>query len=272
VAACCLASSVVWLAGATAARGPTGVAAAVDRATVRVLQLNLCDSGIAPCFTGRSVSAAAAVIRADRPDVVTLNEVCREDVSELKRALSGTDPNALVASAFRAVTDRPTNGPFRCRNGQQYGNGILALLASSAASGYGTYGGVYPTQDLRDPEERVWVCIHAPRAFYACSTHAASTSTTIALAQCRYFLAEAVPIMRAHGSDDPLILGADLNLRSDDSPDPQSCLPAGYHRVDDGARQDVVTSPGLTVRSRALIDMHGTTDHPGLLVDLAGPR
>jgi hypothetical protein len=234
---------------------------------VRALQLNLCDSGIATCFTGRSVGAAAAVIRGQRPDIVTLNEVCRDDVFVLMRAMSATYRGTTVAWAFKAATDRPTRGPFRCRNGQQYGIGVLALISSSN-SGYQTYGGVYPMQDLADPEERVWLCIHAASHFYACTTHTASTSTTIAFAQCRYLLESAVPTVRSKGGDDPVILGADLNLPAGRSPDPQSCLPDGYQRADDGSRQDIVASPGLAVRSRAIIDMNGTTDHPGLFVEL----
>jgi endonuclease/exonuclease/phosphatase family metal-dependent hydrolase len=277
-AGCCLASSVVWLAGATAAspatgvssrgRGPTGATGA----TMRVLQLNLCDSGIAPCYTGRSVEAAAAVIRTNRPDIVTLNEVCGADVSGLRRAMADSHPNTVIASAFRAAVDRATNRPFRCRNGQQYGIGVLAVIRSSAGSAYRTFGGVYPSQDVTDPEERVWLCIHSARDFYACSTHAASTSRLIALAQCRYFLATAVPIMRGEEGADPVILGADLNLQPGHSPDAQSCLPAGYQRADDGSRQDIVTSPGVALGSRAVIDMHGTTDHPGLLVGISRRR
>jgi hypothetical protein len=246
------------------------VSSGVTGPTLRALQLNLCDSGIAPCYTGRSVATAAAVIRDQRPDIVTLNEVCRADVAVLMRALSDGSRGTVV-SAFRAAADRPTHGPFRCRNGEQYGIAVLALIPS-AAHGYRTYGGVYPVQDLLDPEERVWLCIHAPAAFYACTTHTASTSTTVALAQCRYFLDSAVPIMRRDGGADPVILGADLNLPAGGTPDPQSCLPDGYQRVDDGSRQDFVTSPGFAFRSRAIINMHATTDHPGLLVELTLPR
>jgi hypothetical protein len=271
---CYVASSVVWLSGAAASRPvgfPSGVSrppvsAGVAGPPVHVLQLNLCDSGIATCFTGRSVGAAAAVIRGERPDIVTLNEVCRDDVSLLMRAMSAT-PGTTVASAFQAAADRATNGPFRCRNGEQYGIGVLALI-SSPTSGYQTYSGVYPMQDLADPEERVWLCLHAASWFYACTTHEASTSTTIAFAQCRFFLESAIPTVHSLGGDDPVILGADLNLPVGRSPDPQSCLPDGYHRADDGSRQDIVTSPGFLVRSRAIIDMHGTTDHPGLFVEL----
>jgi endonuclease/exonuclease/phosphatase family metal-dependent hydrolase len=237
---------------------------------VRALQLNLCDSGIASCFTGRSVAAAAEVIRGKRPDVVTLNEVCRDDVGVLERAMSAAHPGTKVASAFEAAADRPAHGPFRCLNGQQYGIGILARVPS-LASGHRAYRGIYPVQDPADPEERAWLCLEAADDLLACTTHTASTSARVALAQCRYLLDAAVPkITGRHGGE--VVLGADLNLLSGRPPGPQSCLPRGYHRVDDGARQDIVTSPGIVVRSRTVIDMGGTTDHPGLFVELGRRR
>lgn len=273
-----LASSAVWLAGAAAAGRAAGYSSTEHRptasalptgSTVRALQLNLCDSGIAGCFTGRSVGVAAAVIRTERPDVVTLNEVCREDASVLARAMSRTHRGEAVASAFKAAVDRRTGGPFRCVNGQQYGIGLLALARS--ASGYHTYDDVYPAQDLTDPEERVWLCVDARVGFLACATHTASTSTAVALAQCRYFLTTALASVRSRAGDAPVVLGADLNLPADGVPGPASCLPPGYQRADDGSVQDVVTSPAVAVRSTAVIDMQGATDHPGLLVDLTLP-
>lgn len=250
----------------------SGPAPGPGQTSVRVLQMNLCSSGIADCYTGgRAVGMAAALIHDYRPEVVTLNEVCRDDVSVLKGAMSATFRSARVASAFRSAVDRRTNGGFRCLNGQQFGDGVLALVPS-AAHGDRTYGGVYPVQDLTDPEERVWVCIDMAPEFAACTTHTASTSRTIALAQCRDFLRSVVPMMRSLDGGDPVILGADLNLSAGGSPGAQSCLPRGYERTDDGGVQNVVGSPGIVVRSRLDIDMRGTTDHPGLLVEVVRPH
>ncbi|HZC69589.1 MAG TPA: endonuclease/exonuclease/phosphatase family protein [Jatrophihabitans sp.] len=277
---CCLVSSVVWLTGSATARQEAGfdegvihwtISGRVSGPALRELQLNLCDSGLADCFTGRAVDAAAGLIRDQRPDIVTLNEICRGDVSVLARAMSSTYRGAVIASAFKAAADRRTNGPYRCQDGERYGIGVLARMPSSA-SAYRSYSGGYPMQDPGDPEERVWLCIDVATEFIACTTHAASTSTTLAFAQCRYLLTSAVPMVRSQNGDDPVVLGADLNLPVGDAPEPQSCVPDGYQRTDDGARQDIVTSPGFALRSRAVIDMHGTTDHPGLLVELARPQ
>jgi endonuclease/exonuclease/phosphatase family metal-dependent hydrolase len=243
-----LACAAWLLTGSHAAGSGTGE-------PLRVLQLNLCDSGIAGCYTGRSIAEAAAVLRAETPDLVTLNEVCRDDVSALGRTLAD---RGGVASAFQPAVDRRTGGPFRCRNGQPYGIGLLVRVDGR----YTTTGGGYPVQDGRDPEERVWLCL-STTGRSACTTHLASTSRTVALAQCRYLLDKVIPRVPA-----PAVLAGDLNLRYGGVPDVRSCVPSGYLRMDDGAVQHVVATPDFTAGSSRSIDMDGATDHPGLLVTL----
>jgi len=277
VTASCLVFSVSCLAGCAADRAasdptrPGRLTIGPDQTRVRVLQMNLCNSGRAACYSdGRAVGLAVALIHQNRPAVVTLNEVCRDDVRVLKQAMSATFPAAAVASAFTAARDRPTQAPVRCDNGQQFGDGVL-VVGSSPVAGVRKISGVYPAQDPRDPEERVWLCIDLATRFSACTTHTASTNRTIALDQCRYLLNSAVSKIRRRGGG-PIILGADLNLAARGSPSPRSCLPSGYHSTDDGSLQDVVVSPGVGVRSHSAIDMQGTTDHPGLLVEVVLSR
>lgn len=239
--------------------------------TVRVLQMNLCNSGRAACYSGgRAVNRADALIREHQPDMVSLNEVCRDDLVVLRRAMSDGSPATEVASAFMAATDRPSQAPVRCRNGQDFGDGVLVVVSPRAASSR-VHGGVYPVQDADDPEGRVWVCVEVGTRFSGCTTHATSHSRAVALQQCRHLLGTVVPgIARSDGAG-PVVLGADLNLPADGAPNPQSCLPSGYQRADDGGLQDVVVGPGVEVRSRSVIDMQGATDHPGLLVDVELP-
>jgi endonuclease/exonuclease/phosphatase family metal-dependent hydrolase len=262
---CCLVWALGSLAGATAASHVTPSVGDRARPSLRTLQFNLCNSGTASCYTGRSVSAAAEVIRAQGPDIVTLNEMCRNDLPAIERAMSDTERGGDVVSAFEAAVDRRTYSAFRCRNGQPYGIGVLARLPSTR--GYRTYGDVYPMQDPGDPEQRVWLCLHAVADFYACTTHLASTSATLAFTQCGYLLHTAIPALRSQAGHDRMVLGADLNLISGGSPDARTCL-TGYRHADDGARQYVLATAPFRVRSSKSIDMHGTTDHPGLLVDL----
>jgi endonuclease/exonuclease/phosphatase family metal-dependent hydrolase len=268
VVACCLVGAGALMAAASTLGDGTHAASDTTRASVRVLQLNLCDSGIAGCYTGRSVAQAAAVIRAERPDVVTLNEVCSEDVSVLQRAMSAAVQSGVVTSAFEAAVNRTTGDAVRCRNGQQYGDGLLVKLRPPYRE-HATRSGVYSVQDTTDPEERIWLCLHATGRFYACTTHLASTSPAIALSQCRHLLGTAIPALRAKDGADPVLLGADLNLAYGHTPDARSCLPAGFVHAYDGGRQHIVASAEFTVTSGRTIDMRGTTDHPGLLADLS---
>jgi endonuclease/exonuclease/phosphatase family metal-dependent hydrolase len=264
VSCCCL---VVNATGACGGGHPTLGVGVRAPGTLRVLQMNLCDSGIAPCYTGRAVAEAARVVQATRPDIVTLNEVCSHDVSMLARSLRSEEPGSFLISEFKAVPE-PRSGPrdVRCRNGEAFGVGLLVRTAPPYR-GYTVSGGTYPSQDAVDTEKRVWLCVHAIGHFYACTTHLASTSVRVALSQCRYLMDIAIPALRIGDRRDPVIIGADLNLRDAQQPNAQSCLPHGFVRTDDGKRQDVVASAPQTVSGRT-INMYGTTDHPALLVDV----
>lgn len=243
----------------------TGPAAAGER-DLRVLQFNLCNSGIAACYTGRSVAQAAAVIRDRAPGVVTLNEVCRDDVQVLAKAVQDGHGGRL-AWEFEAAGDRRTGGEFRCRNGQPYGIGVLARLPADSP-GYTSYSGIYPMQDTRDPEERVYLCIIG-NTFDACTTHLSSTSASIAGAQCHYLMTDAIPAMHSRDRYAPTVVAGDFNLGVGGSTDMHACAPSGYLRRDDGSGQQVLATSDFSARSTVLVDMRGTTDHPGLLVALS---
>ncbi len=233
--------------------------------------MNLCNSGIAACYTGRSVAEAAAVLRAERPDAVTLNEICRDDLPVLQAALAGAEPGRHVRTAFEAATEPRTARPVRCRNGQPFGIGLLTGVRRPDR-GVTRTAARLPMQDPDDLEQRVWLCLHAIDHFFACTAHLSSTSAAVAIRQCRYLTETVIPRVRGPHPEDPLILGADLNLTDHDSPNVQSCLPAGIVRTDDGGRQHVLASDSLVVTATRSIDMHRTTDHPGLLADLSVSR
>jgi endonuclease/exonuclease/phosphatase family metal-dependent hydrolase len=251
-------TSAVLLVGSTAA--------SAESATLRVLQFNLCNSGIAACYSGRSVAQAATVIRDTDPGVVTLNEVCREDVQALGRAVQDRYGGRL-ARVFTAARDRRTGADFRCRNGQPYGIGVLARLPTTSPW-YTSSSGIYPTQDLRDPEERAYLCVDVAGAFDTCTTHLSGTSATVALAQCHYLFGTALPAIRSRDRNAAAVVAGDFNL-GDGGSAMRSCTPAGYARRDDGSSQQVLAFPGFAVGTATRIDMHGTTDHPGLLVALS---
>ena len=269
--------SVGCLAGCTADRAANDPPAlgrptiGPDQTTVRVLQMNLCNSGRAECYSGRAVSMASALIHQDRPEMVSLNEVCRDDVRVLKQAMSATFPTGAVASAFRPAGDRPTESPVRCQNGQQFGDGVLVVVPPPAV-GARSYSGVYPVQDPDDPEERGWVCIDLATRFSACTTHTASTQHDDRASPVP------IPAELSGAEDQPPQRRRPDHPRRRSQPRgsrftqptvmPAERLPAHRRRRSSGRRG----SPGVGLRSHSAIDMHGTTDHPGLLVDVVLPR
>jgi endonuclease/exonuclease/phosphatase family metal-dependent hydrolase len=249
----CIVLAVVLITAEPSRGVPTATEGArVDR--VRVLQMNLCNSGLARCYTGRSVATAVAVIRAQAPDLVTLNEVCRADVPVLDRALADTEPFGATTSAFQPALDRRTGSVVRCRNGEPYGIALLTRRPPLAPA-YRTVGGIYPTQNPGDPEERAWLCVNTT-GFAACTTHLDAADATVARAQCDYLMRAVLPSMRT-----PAVLGGDFNLGAGI----EGCLAAGDRRIDDGGVQDVVVSAPFTITSQRRIDMRASTDHPGLL-------
>jgi hypothetical protein len=244
---------LICLAAALLAGTPAG-GQPVTR-PLRVLQLNLCDSGFAGCYSGRAVAAAASAIRERRPDVVTLNEICDDDVDALGEVLDALYPGETVARAFQPAYDRRTASPFKCRNDHPYGIGLLARVPA----GFGVEGGLYPdgdTQDATDPEQRAWVCVRG--AVRVCTTHLANTKPAVALAQCAFLF----------GTVAPGVLAGDLNLSSP----LDGCVPSGYVNRDDGAVQHVIATGNYAVTAGATLDLGPVTDHPGLLVTLSAVR
>ncbi|MEU5910044.1 endonuclease/exonuclease/phosphatase family protein [Micromonospora sp. NPDC047527] len=231
-----------------------------------MLQMNLCNSGRAGCYTGRSVARAAEVINAERPDLVTLNEICQDDVPALRRVFAEVHTGGKVVSAFQAAGDRPSGADTRCRNGKSYGIGLLTRL-SAPDTRHTVHSGIHPTQDVADPEERAWLCVHVDSTLHACTTHLAATSRTVALAQCGHLLDGILPAIRRSTGYAPTVLAGDLNLRAGD-PDVRACAPPGYLRVDDGALQHVLASTDITLRRTRTVLMDGATDHAALLTTL----
>lgn len=267
-----------------------GTASAQEPARVRVLQLNLCSSGYAVCWTGRAAPRAAAVIRASVPDAVTLNEACADDVPGLRRALAQAHGRAgSVRTAFAPAADRRTGEPIRCRTGGPYGEAVLVWTpggAGGVAGGIATGGiatggiatsGAYRVQDPHQDEQRVWACLPTDR-LTVCTTHLTSGRPAVTLAQCTELLHEVLPGVRGGRPGVPVVVAGDLNLVATPAgPGPglapdrdlAACVPAGggYRHADDGVQH--VLSPDLRPGAVRLLDMARTTDHPGLLASFS---
>ena len=238
-----------------------------------LLQMNLCNSGFAGCYAGgQSVPEAAAVIRAQRPDVVTLNEICAGDVhGALAEAMRQAWPADRVFAQFQPAWDRERQAPYRCQDGQEYGIGVVGRVAPASWAGVQTRGGIYPSQNPRPSEQRAWVCAYAVGNYVACTTHLESEDGPVALAQCQYLMNTAIPAVRAAlGAGLPTVVGGDFNLRYGGSPDVPGCVPPGWFRKGDGGVQQVLATSDFTFRSTGRIGMT-YTDHDAWLVTLRTP-
>ena len=223
--------------------------------TVKVLQLNICHSGHAGCYTGAEpvMAKAESVIASTNPQVLSVNEACAGDVGRLRAAM-GDAVAVFVAAQTRA------GAPVTCTNGQAYGN---ILVVVSALAGGPASTGRYVNQDTSN-EMRVWACLPAG-GVSACTTHLSARSGSVALAQCKELLT------RAKGMPGPTVVSGDMNLRYKGSPNVQDCNPAGFYRKGDGDVQHVFASTSLTFVSGTRIGMSGTTDHPAWLVTVTKP-
>jgi hypothetical protein len=218
--------------------------------TVKVLQLNICHSGYAGCYTGAEpvMAKAVSVIGSTKPQVLSVNESCSGDVTRLQAAM-GPSRAVFVAAQTR------DGAPVTCTNGQQYGNILIVVAALAGAT---PVTGRYTAQDSSN-EMRAWACLPAG-ALSACTTHLSSKTGSVALAQCKELLGRAV------GLPGPTVVSGDMNLRYQGSPNVQDCNPAGFYRKGDGALQHVFASTSLAFVSGAKLSMAGTTDHPAWLV------
>lgn len=258
------------------AAAPVGLPAAYP---LKALQMNLCDSGLAiDCYTaGRAVREAAHRVATVLPDIVTLNEVCQRDVlGPLLSAVRAAHPADTVVAAFEPAWNRTTRAPFRCTDGDSYGDAVIAR-APDGYRGAVVGGGTYPEsmQDQTDPEERGWVCVDLTGAYYACTSHLVANHPALAAAQCATLTGTAVPGFVAANGAAPVVVGADLNLVDDPgSPgDVRRCVPAGWDLdsdTDADALQHFLVTGGLIVSNVSALDMARTTDHPALVLSARG--
>jgi hypothetical protein len=238
-----------------------------------VLQLNLCNSGLAGCYeNGQSVPEAAAMIKAQLPDTVTLNEICSPDLDVLATtAMAQTWPGDWIFWAFRPAHDKARNAPYLCKNGQQYGIGVIGHVAPANWADTNVRGGIYPTQDANSNEQRVWLCVYAIGNYYTCTTHLAANAAGIAMAQCHYLMNTAIPAARtAMGGYSPTVVGGDLNLKYGGNPNVQDCVPAGWFRKGDDGVQHILATSDFTFQFTRKINM-SHTDHDAWLVALRTP-
>ncbi len=253
--------------------GVAPAAAALPPASpFRALQLNLCNSGYAGCFQdGQSIAEGAYVIRQVVPHIVTLNEICEDDItSELVPAMHETWPDDYVFWVFAPAASRGSGGPVTCTDGQRYGVAILGHVPAAIWAGF-EFAGDRLSNQSDDDEMRAWACASATDNYYACVTHLENDNGDVAMLQCQELMNPIVPqFWGAHGGELPTVVGGDFNLTFNGNPDVQDCVPPGWYRKGDGDVQHIMATDSLTFDSSELRPME-LTDHDAWLVRMITP-
>lgn len=249
---------VLALSGCARASGTAVPSAA--RSTYTLLQMNLCLSGLAGCYARVAypggVEEAVARIRAARPDAVTVNEACRDDVARIARR---------TGYHLRFSTVKYRGERLRCvQPGGRglFGDAVLteAAIASTDNEDFEAQAGI---------ERRRWLCVSTRAAVDVCTAHLNTRSATEVAgndAQC----VELAALLARRASTRTVIFGGDVNRRD-------SCAPDGlWTRTDSSAEQarglqhvygsDALRSPSADVVPAT------HTDHDFLLVRAAYVR
>jgi endonuclease/exonuclease/phosphatase family metal-dependent hydrolase len=235
----------------------------VHPSTVVLLQMNLCNSGRASCFTGgQAVDEAAALVRRYAADVVTLQEICRDDVlvdtnpgglGKVAQALADLHPDDRVTVHFVEAGDPETGTGFRCNNGELFGNAVL-----HHGDGLDTHGGWFADWDVGD-EVRSWGCAEVVLGgrLTVCTTHI-SDHARVTVTQCRELF---TLLSRASWARPALVLAGDLNLPASRLGE---CGTDGFRVASDDSVQHVLVRGNL-YPIRGGVEPMRWTDHPALV-------
>lgn len=256
---------------------PRAVGTSSSAGPFKALQFNLCNSGYAKCYEGgKAVPEAITIIKSNIPDVVTVNEICLNDVkSQLHPALAAAAPYDYTYYVFQPAINRNTNGAYKCKNGDLYGDAVFGRVSPSGKtwSGFQAFGGMYISQDTSTSEERTFACAAITggggRAHFTCTTHLA-TDRSVAVEQCQALMFDAVPYLKGvAGASGHTVVGGDLNLKYDrgSSENAQNCVPNGYTRKGDSDVQHITFSNDFVFQESHKTGMD-ETDHDAWMVEL----
>jgi endonuclease/exonuclease/phosphatase family metal-dependent hydrolase len=250
-------------AAAVAALSPaiSSVSPSVARSSesaYQILQMNLCLSGQAGCYSRTThtsiLDEAAGQIADQDPEAVTLNEVCRADAAELARR---------TGYRMRFAGVRYGGTPLPCIDPRGRGLfGIAVLTKDPITTSQGR-----PFAVQADPEERRWLCASTTGAITVCTAHLSTRQSTVEGAandaECR----ELRGVLARHEEGGTTLFGGDVNRQSSCAPstmwaahDTAATQSAGVQHVY-GSRS--LDEPSVTVAEATY------TDHDFLLATAA---
>jgi endonuclease/exonuclease/phosphatase family metal-dependent hydrolase len=215
-----------------------------------VMQMNLCLSGLAGCYDPAVVEEAAARIREERPDAVTLNETCRRDVERLA-ARTG-----YHARFTRVIYDGELLRCVRPGGRGRFGDAVLTRAPVERAESRDFEG-------QSGPERRRWLCVSTADGVDVCTAHL-NTRSAVELAGNDAQCAELARVLARRTAARTVVFGGDVNRR-------RPCAPGGlWTRTDASAGQaaglqHVYGSEALRSPSAGVIPA-AHTDHDVLVV------
>ncbi|MBB5083858.1 hypothetical protein [Nonomuraea endophytica] len=249
-------------------------AAAAPDPHVRVLQMNLCNSGHAACWADKpkapnqdpakeTINQAVIKINdlATKPHAITLNEICSDDLNGLKERIG------FQGDSFFQVYKG--DKPYECGGGRNGGGiyGSAILTREPLRKPYSTYRfeKLFAAQYTGSDEQRVMGCRKMPWGT-VCTAHTNQLKKgaeyihrlKVTGEQCVELMTEAV----AFADGAPLIVAGDLNLEWNALAEQEKLreCAVGHTRRSDGGKQHVITTK--TFVETGVSDMSDWTDHP----------
>jgi len=191
-----------------------------------VLQMNLCLSGTAGCFSRTSypavVDEAAQQIVDQDPQAVTLNEACSGDVADLARRTG-------YHSRFTAV--RVNGASLLCVHPGDRGVFGLAVLSRHPVSTW--HDQAFATQV--GSEQRRWICATSARRVTVCTAHLGTRGSPEERRVNDGECAELQGVLARYGGMATTVFGGDVNRRT-------PCTPPGMWATEDRAAHQL---PGI---------------------------
>jgi hypothetical protein len=191
-----------------------------------VLQMNLCLSGTADCFSRTAypavVDEAAQQVIDQDAEAVTLNEACSGDVAKLARRTG-------YHMRFAAV--RVDGASLRCVDPRGRGVFGLAVLTRDAISTW--HGQAFATQV--GPEERRWICVTSARRVTVCTAHLGTRGSAEERRVNDGECAELQGVLARYGGMATTVFGGDVNRQ-------RPCAPPGMWATEDDAAHQL---PGI---------------------------
>lgn len=168
----------------------------------RLLQMNLCLSGLAGCYAAteypKVVDDAIAQIGAAEPNAVTLNEGCSGDAERIA---------AETGYQLRFATVIYGGAPLPCRD--PGGRGVFGIAVLTREQIRTSADRAYAAQ--ADLEDRRWLCAVTVRGVTACTSHLSTRDSGAARAANDAQCQELSQVLARSVAAAPTVFGGDLN-------------------------------------------------------------